>query len=305
MIVWLGDTSHDSDKVMDEIFMESIINGLEPRGARLAWSELPAIGLPASSEKVWLAIGNLLTRSWFGRLWTVQEVVLGQEIDVLRGRSSVAWEQFVRFSSSILEATLQVLCYGTDLVDQTRTNRFAGPRFIEGLRIQNPLRGSSIISILSTSRIRNVEKPLDRVYGFLGIVDENLRKTITMDYSEESQHEYWKTYLQLGRYLVGCDLHHDILEEASSTERPDNLPTWCPNLNSPYPEEIGIADILGSRAGWSDSRPPQYNVSFAANSDSIQIPGFEIDSIEDIVFLGRVGDPRIENVRGAEGTVAR
>ena len=305
VIVWLGDASQDSDNIMDEIFMESTVDGLEPMQAIITRNELPVIGLPDSSDNVWLAIGNLLTRSWFSRLWIVQEVVLGQEIDVLCGRSSVAWEQLVLFSSSIREAGLQTLCYGANLVDETRTNGFAGLRFIEDLRSQKPLRGPSILSVVSSSRVRYVEKPLDKVYGFLGVVDENLQKAITVDYSEKSQREYWTAYLQLGRYLVKCDLHHEILGKASSIERPARLPTWCPNLNSPYPEVYGIVDVTGVRAGWSDSSPLQYNVSFVANSDSIQIPGFEIDSIDAFVPLKNVREGRQEPILGPDGTAAQ
>jgi hypothetical protein len=44
--------------------------------------------------------------------------------------------------------------------------------------------------------------------------------------------------------------------------------------------------VTGFKAGWSDLRPPQHNVSFVADSNDIEIPGFIIDQIEAFVDLG-------------------
>lgn len=153
--------------------------------------------------------------------------------------------------------------------------------------------------------MRDVEKPIDRVYGFLGILEESAREAVTVDYSEESQREYWRPYLQLGRYIVEHDIHHYILEEASSVDRPAGLPTWCPNLNSPFPELSLLTSVEGFKAGWSNSRPPQHNVKFAANTNNLEMPGFAIDRIEVLVVLGRPWEINPQEGQGSDGTAAR
>jgi hypothetical protein len=139
----------------------------------------------------------------------------------------------------------------------------------------------------------------------LGIAEESMRKAVTVDYSEETQRDYWKPYLQLGRHIVAHDINHHILGRASSVDRPADLPTWCPNLNSPYPERHPFIEVTGFKAGWSDSRPPQQNVSFAPDSSNIKIPGFVIDYIEALVDL----DSPLEAIYGKmelgpEGSIA-
>jgi hypothetical protein len=96
-----------------------------------------------------------------------------------------------------------------------------------------------------------------------------------------------------------------MLGLASSTNRPANLPTWCPNLNSPYPEKRPLQEVRGFKAGWSDSRLPQHNVSFVADSDNIKIPSSILDHVKALVDLGKPFDLERKKEWGPDGTAAK
>jgi len=50
---------------------------------------LAGMGLPNRNDKLWTTLRFLLKRTWFNRLWVIQEVVLAQHMIVLYGRKRV------------------------------------------------------------------------------------------------------------------------------------------------------------------------------------------------------------------------
>jgi hypothetical protein len=86
VIVWLGEASHDSDMVMHDEVLESVLRELGQVDGHVPPMQLPDLGLPDQSDCLWPAIGNLLLLQWFSRLWIIQEVVLAQKVEVLCGR---------------------------------------------------------------------------------------------------------------------------------------------------------------------------------------------------------------------------
>jgi hypothetical protein len=125
----------------------------------------------------------------------------------------VPWEWLVHLSNSIRDSGLEIFCRGKNQTGLTRISGFS-LNTIESVRNVDSPRKVPTSFIIFSSRVRDVEKPIDRVYGFLGIAEEGLREAITVDYSEESQRDYWRLYLQLGRYTVTRDIHHHILGQS-------------------------------------------------------------------------------------------
>lgn len=56
--------------------------------------------LPGSNDAIWGSLDRLLSREWFSRIWIVQELVLGSNVEVLCGNQSIRWEDF--FASTVL-----------------------------------------------------------------------------------------------------------------------------------------------------------------------------------------------------------
>jgi hypothetical protein len=169
VIVWLGEAGHYTDMIMNEEVIELIVRGLRQAEGAVLRHQLPGLGLPDASNRLWPAIGNLLNRRWFSRLWIVQEVLLAQKIDVVCGRRSVTWEWLVRLGKSVADAGLRGLCQDIVQADCTMTNGFSLSA-IDQVRTQRSLQGVASNFILSSSRLRGVEKPIDRVYAFWALL---------------------------------------------------------------------------------------------------------------------------------------
>ncbi|GES64630.1 hypothetical protein ATEIFO6365_0009011900 [Aspergillus terreus] len=123
----------------------------------------------------WDAISGLLSLPWFGRVWTLQEIVNAKEAVLVCGGRTASFHKFAR---PIVEFFLQY-------VDSARTLEL-------GLTINFPI--NSVWSVMETSRLRasrasNLDKttlyelvrrhnlrqctdPRDKIYGFLGLATD-------------------------------------------------------------------------------------------------------------------------------------
>lgn len=95
-MVWLGNASGDSDVVMDFVSMISkAFSGLEgslPVTERIL---LQALDIGSGSPH-WEALGELLARSQFHRLWMIQKLTLSRKIYAICGGRSLEWESVTK-----------------------------------------------------------------------------------------------------------------------------------------------------------------------------------------------------------------
>ena len=100
VIVWLGDQSETSEMAMRFLpGLEAALSTYHGKSsantifnAQLG-QELKSTHfvLPPCKAAEWTSLSELFARPWFRRLWIVQEVVLGQEVQLQCGRSNLPW----------------------------------------------------------------------------------------------------------------------------------------------------------------------------------------------------------------------
>lgn len=80
------------------------------------------------------------------------------------------------------------------------------------------------IKLLKMGRVRKVTEPVDRVYGFLGLADEEPRAAAAplINYSPERRREYWRTYADIEKPILQRDLHL-LLSTVPSRNRPSSI----------------------------------------------------------------------------------
>jgi len=159
----------------------------------------------------------------------------------------------------------------------------------------------SMSYLLHMVRLKEVTKPVDKVYGLLGIVGEEVRSAIKVNYAENDQ-QYWKAYVELAEQIItGDDPGFWLLCMASSRERPEQLPTWCPNFNSLTAEYLDFG-YQKWQAGLGDKTG---GIRLIRGSSSIQIPGFRIDVVDEVVHIGGPYSVAVgQEDRGRDGNTA-
>ena len=304
VLAWLGPAGEDSDLVIDQTRIDQISSAASVIKGQVTYAKLVESGLPAFADPFWPALGKLCQRGWFFRLWVVQEIALGRESFMICGDRMVSYDSLALMMRHLTRLGCANLMRGT--AERGQQDQVAG---LTTLAVHTLIRqwvasGSlSPVILLHYMRLKLVSKRVDRVYGALALLEPDLRNAITVDYNyEESM--WWKPYVQLGAYLVVRDASLGLLLQAPSRQRPEGMPSWCPNFNSLYVDHQSLGGIAGYRAGYIREEDRKSEIEMLPN-DHIKAPGFEVDRLEAVVEFAWLLPPEIQPARGSSGEAAR
>ncbi|KAJ4109647.1 hypothetical protein NW768_012083 [Fusarium equiseti] len=272
VIVWLGPQASNSDLAIGSLNWMGLQCDVsdEESNARLHSVLLehdhhpslsnPSVPFPFSAEE-WQAIADLLTRSWFQRLWVVQEIILANpDAIVLVGNASMGWSRFM--------CALTLICINEALPIITIPDNVA---FIENARSASKLRQlkghNGLMSLLMITSQSKCSDNRDRAYSILGLLPETLKGKVIPDYqkSEKSAYQslmvaYFEGYRRLD-FLYFCEMASE--------------PTWVPNLAALRPK------TTFGREAWATGQS-ETPVQILDN-DLIVAHGIRCDEIEGMV----------------------
>lgn len=176
VVAWLSEIDATLADVLDEAHLAQF-NAKLASADGSAYGRFSHLGLPDHNDGIWHTIGGLFRRKWFKRTWIVQEVLLAKEITFLCGRVLVAWDSLVELRLSLMKAGLISLCREGRMDDPEDPDGFSALVFFERARKETPLIGpANIIEVMIHIRLKQVEKPIDKVYGILGLLDDQYRQ---------------------------------------------------------------------------------------------------------------------------------
>ncbi|KAM7215353.1 Heterokaryon incompatibility protein (HET) domain containing protein, partial [Rhypophila decipiens] len=102
VIVWLGPSTHDSRKALDTLshlgqhfttsWKYTYLRSPDAPG-QLRWDDTTR---PPYDDSTWAAIGDLVNRPWFKRVWVVQEIQLASDALVYCGGDTIPWDWLSR-----------------------------------------------------------------------------------------------------------------------------------------------------------------------------------------------------------------
>ena len=204
-------------------------------------------GLPFIRSAQWTAFAQLFARPYFRRMWVVQEVALGSSVIVYCGSHSVNWDDLAKSG----------LCLLTDFTDRP----IEAHRVIQMVRAYRKRKidpnESELIDFLFTSYNLQCFDPRDKIYGMLGLVTDDLDKTlIKPDYSL-SVHEVYASFTR-SMMVRGSSLA--ILCNVLHPKCLEGLPSWVPDWTAP----TAVRQSFGSRT------PKHQNTAVACKNDNIR-----------------------------------
>jgi len=302
VIIWLGMPKDSSDLVMDSHRISGLNKALQVLpGSGIAQS-VATSSLPHTNDPIWKAIGRLCDRDWFYRTWVIQEIAMARNAELFCGTQWLGWSDFVSLVSGISRAGLASTCRGPRSTGITRPDGFGVLMDLSWTRTMVQNDDVSMSYLLHMVRLKEVTKPVDKVYGLLGIVGADMRSSIKVNYRENDQ-QYWKAYVDMAKHIITTDRQPFwLLCMASSRERPEQLPTWCPNLNSLTADYLDFGN-QNWRAGIGGKSTNEPSIRLLKDDlHSIQIPGFCIDVIDEVVHVGGPYSPAVgQGDRGRDG----
>lgn len=177
VMVWLGESSSNSQRAVETLCyigaqVELTTNGLRypsPGATEPDWHRWEA-DVRVSTE-TWAAIADILARSWFHRLWVLQEAQLAnRRAMVYCGEDSISWPSSRR-ALSCLSCKNEV------------PSPVARRRLVELWSLVTTQRNRSLSGPLERNSRRECAQMVDKVYGLLGLAQGRYAGILVPDYT--------------------------------------------------------------------------------------------------------------------------
>ncbi|KAF2493256.1 HET-domain-containing protein [Lophium mytilinum] len=194
-VIWLGDDGEDSPSLAFETLM-TVHSSLQFNDNQFAPKDFERLYLPHPDAQAWREVKQLFRRSWFRRLWVIQELLLSTEVYVKCGKVEASWEDFAAWCIDLDMSGIQRWLEADTENDTTTADslpllpplggKIAFELWLQRSNFQSFQERPPLLSTLVMSRYAQASEPKDKIYGILGIVfSEEDYSSITLSYSSD------------------------------------------------------------------------------------------------------------------------
>ena len=219
VIIWLGLPTEDSGRGLEEIYaLTANIHLSKLYSAERSQNRLLDRIKP---------VVHLLSRSWFQRVWVVQEVALAKQATVQIGSRTAPWDWFVKAARVVQE---HMLCCADTIhpfIDDRGGDYFLSYRgcWASILALDIGTRDNPALHMaLRLFYNRLATDPRDKVYGLLGLLKPSERLVLP-DYALSPLEVYEETASKIMELSKDLSILMDIDELAGDVD----VPSWCPD----------------------------------------------------------------------------
>ncbi|EXJ75755.1 uncharacterized protein A1O5_00262 [Cladophialophora psammophila CBS 110553] len=277
-LIWLGPAADDSNLAMDNMRKLTEEMGKPPYPTSETEKEVIHRRLAPRNHPVWRAVVRLFGRSWFGRVWILQEVVLCKGAYVLCGDRTLVWEALVEFANAIVAIWPAVLMNAGQDPTQETVSGFDSCSQID--RFRRDAAARRLFPLLTTTRNRDTSDVVDHLYGIAAMLPEIQKPFIRVDYSRS----YIEAIIAFCKGCVDKDPALWVLSMAASTSRTQGLPSWCPDLAHRFSDGTQLASYPAFQAGFINRSQRASPIRVLAQPpNSISVPGFRLDAVSHVV----------------------
>lgn len=246
VVVWLGKSSYATEIALAKA-RPFFTDGILPEDVSSNWA---AISSRSAVLIAYEALNWVLSRGWFGRVWTLQEAALARETVYLLGSQTVPFDELLncRFADS---GSIS-LAYMEPLLVRLRT-RVAGLNFARAAHgLLEGGHACTLEAAVTEARNRRAVDGRDNLFGVLSLCDPEDAAGLAADYEKSVQDVFCEcaaallrsknTGLSLlslvGQIRHGCDLVYAFHSKYIEQFRPEegfvtDLPSWVPDLSAP------------------------------------------------------------------------
>jgi hypothetical protein len=269
VLIWLGPLSPPYSGVAVRSCIREV-NAVVP-----AVNEIDAADLNAKAQALWCdanvldtdfsPLVSLLARPWFRRRWVVQEVSLAREavmcfgsIGETTGRSERYDEEIPWVEVAALTFRLETLgaerfirqgiqqCVSRDeLLSSNMLN--ISIHCLNAIYLVSLYRGrGTLMDAINVTATFDCSDPHDIIYSLLGL--SFIGPTITPDYTADFGDMFRE--FALAMVVEGASLKvlslapHKLRPDCPAIKRPDELPSWVPDLRGPRAEALTAYSVL-------------------------------------------------------------
>ena len=230
--IWLGPDADGSDAAL-----ELLKDLKKEERARRRLSEM--VTSRSASDDLQSLVA-LFKREYWDRLWIVQEVLNARSEKVYCGAATIPCDIFEIATRIFIEHKTALDSQQPDGIEDKRSRSVSHNHFMNSqvLVDQGPsslpdveslmMLELPLLEVLRTCRRKFTAKPHDKVFGILGVLPEEIRRELMVDYDLSVK----EVYIKVVDYILATTDRFDVIREAIHYPLHTGsmgLPSWCPD----------------------------------------------------------------------------
>lgn len=197
--------------------------------------------LPPYGHAFWSGFLALPELTWFERIWTYQEIMLARKATIIAGDTWISWNLLNRGVASLLEASAPDQPLSTLIESAQWDSEVSRSRrrisAILWLQFHGTLASSHRllpIKVFELAGDRKATVIKDHIYGLLGLLHDDFRAAITVDYTLGDGEAFTSALKAILAVHPGQIMGLWRLQFDPALVRPTikDLPSWCPHFQS-------------------------------------------------------------------------
>lgn len=234
------------------------------------------------------AIRRLLTRSWWSRIWIVQEALLAKNLLFKCGDAELFRDKMSRERLTWMTFFMMAVRSDDDVLNDQAVHALG---LLEALH-DSTARMNTAIDYLSKYGNREATNPRDHIYGLLGVIPTEDRMLLgEPDYGCRVE----DLFINVTTRLMEAHGSMELLRKTgipppatATTSTKINLPSWVPDWTRTRPINHGDLD------GYLLTLPNcSFHFQFSEDAKELELEGFKFDRIESVKPVPTYGQEKI------------
>ncbi|CZT18701.1 uncharacterized protein RCC_04545 [Ramularia collo-cygni] len=243
------------------------------------------------STTKWKALKQLILNDYFTRAWVVQEVAVGQKVELYYGGLYIDWSAFLHLAMHLAHPHRREMLTLGDEKDRA----YLGTACLENIAIMSFLRPDSaefgddlskrngLDAVLFSTFTFRATDPRDKVFAVLGIARYDDPEDLLMpNYSKSMEQVHRDTIEHLFFHSEQPSIHMLALAGTGVSSKRLAMPSWVPDLNQEY-LWFPYGHFIGLEGKFQASGESQPEFQRGEIPGSLSIKGIICDTV---AFLG-------------------
>ncbi|KPM42893.1 hypothetical protein AK830_g3709 [Neonectria ditissima] len=187
VITYIGENTHDIDQGIG-LANKLVLAGEERQSDNIV--TIPAAyakhNVPNPSDFSWESLRDFLGRSWYTRMWIVQESLLNPNMIMMCGKVEICWDLFTTLVAMMRQG--EFMQYGA--IQASSDKQTGAIQAMADMRVEYQRSPSPLFLLLLSSRQLDCTDPKDRVFALASLCQDS---KITVDYDKTVAEIYTET----------------------------------------------------------------------------------------------------------------
>jgi hypothetical protein len=220
-----------------------------------------------------VSVTQVLERSWFERMWTLQELALARAAWMQCGKSGMSWEELCVgveiLAEAIPDSKSLTVYYG--ILRASIATHYHIRSAVEAKREGKPTAKNMTLNNLLASTGRHASEPRDKVYSLYGLCRLFGMAVPEPDYSKPVE----LVYSEATQAAILHDKSLILLHQVGNRSKDERLPSWVPNWNG----DPVMITLLPDHFMATGSSAPSF--SFSQDGWRLTVSGVLVDEIDE------------------------